>query len=151
VVSAVAFDTELVAERHAVRLWVPAEHAAALGTARLLPATVTINGHAVPTTLHKMDGGYMMAVNKTVQAAIGVTTGDTVHVTVEPDDTPRTVEVPDDLATALAEATTQDAFDSLSPFRQNEIVKNVTSAKRPDTRARRIARAVEQLTTRPRP
>ena len=138
-------EVELIRVRSAVRLCLPADLAASLGTARLLPATVTINGQAVRTTLHKMDGTYMMAVNADLRRQLGVDAGDTVRVGAEVDDAPRTVELPADLATALDEAGCRAAFEALTPFRQNELVTSVTGAKRAETRASRVAAAVRQL------
>lgn len=141
----IAFSTELIKERNSVRLCVPADLAETLGTARLLPALITINGQPVRATLHKMGDTYMTAVNKAVQQQVGATAGDTVTVTIEPDAEDRIVDLPDDLTTALADEGVRDAFDRLTPFRQREMVKAVVSAKKPETRARRIRQAVDQL------
>ncbi len=140
------FSTELIKERNAVRLCVPADLAATLGTARLLPALITINGRPVRATLHKMGGTYMTAVNKAVQQQVGATAGDTVTVTIEPDAEDGVVDLPDDLTTALADEGVRDAFDRLTAFRRREMVKAVVSAKKPETRARRIRQAVDRLT-----
>jgi antitoxin component of MazEF toxin-antitoxin module len=145
--SRIELTTELVKERNTVRLRINADLSAALGTARLLPAMVTIDGCPIPTTLHRMGGGYMMVLNKEVQQQIGATAGDTVHVTVELDGTERTVDLPDDLAAAIAAAGVRAGFDRLTPFRQAELVKSVTSAKKPETRARRIELVLHQLPT----
>jgi hypothetical protein len=140
----ISFSTELVKERNAVRLCVPAGLAVALGPARLVPALITINGHRVRATLHKMGGTYMTAVNKEVQRQAGANAGDTVAVTIEPgEDEP--VEVPGDLAAALDGAGAREAFERLTPFRRREMVTAVISAKRPETRARRIAQALDRL------
>ncbi|MEU4197140.1 YdeI/OmpD-associated family protein [Kribbella sp. NPDC026611] len=148
--STIAFHVELVKERNTVRLCVPAELASSLGTARLLPALLTINGEPVRATLHKMDGTYMTAVNKDVQRQVGATAGDTVDVTIELEAAEdQNVEVPHDLAIALAQADATRAFDQLTRFRQRETIKNVTSAKKPETRARRIRLTVERLTELP--
>ncbi|MER6433759.1 YdeI/OmpD-associated family protein [Streptomyces sp900105245] len=144
--SRIAFSTELVKERNAVRLCVPTELAATLGTARLLPALLTINGHSIQATLHKMGGTYMTAVNKAVQQQVGATAGDTVSVTIQLDTEEQGVDLPEDLGAALADAGAQGAFDRLTLFRQREMVKAVTSAKKPETRARRIGQAVDSLT-----
>lgn len=143
--TAIECEVQLAAHRSVVRLCIPANQSAQLGTARLLPAIVTINGHRVQTTLHKMGGGYMIAVNAELRQSLGVKAGDTVHVTAEPDTAPRTIEVPDDLAAALHTAGKTAAFEALTPFRQAEITKSVTGAKQPETRARRIAQKVAEL------
>src|SRR5439155_14956834 len=59
----ISCEVQLTKQRSAVRLCLPAEISARLGTARPLAAIVTINGHRAQTTLHKQGGGYMMAVN----------------------------------------------------------------------------------------
>ena len=145
----IEFSTELVKERNVVRLWIPEQVTAVLGTARLIPAVVSINEHPIRTTLHKMRGGYMVAVNKAVQEQVGVTGGDTVRVTVELDHSERTLDLPDDLVSALTESGTRTAFDRLSAFRQAELLKSVTSAKRADTRVRRIEQVVSLLRVAP--
>src|SRR5262249_34899827 len=109
------------------------------------PAIVTINGHRVQTTLHKMAGGYMMAVNAELRRLLGVDAGDTVQVHAEPDNAPRTIDIPPDLAAALAAAGRRPAFEALTAFRRAEIVKSVNGAKQPQTRARRIAGTLAQL------
>src|SRR6185437_286360 len=108
-----------------------------------LPAIVTINGRPVRTTLHKMDGAYTMVVNADLRRQLGIDAGDTVHVSVEPDTAPPAVDLPNDLATALDTAGRRTAFEALTPFRQTEMVKSITAAKRPETRARRVAQAID--------
>lgn len=58
----------------------------------------------------------------------------------------RTIEVPEDLATALA-ATPAAAqiFDRLAPSHRYEYLEWITGAKRPQTRAKRIGEALEWL------
>ena len=71
--------------------------------------------------------------------------GDGVTVTLERDAGERTVDVPDDLAAALAEAGLREAFDKLSYSHRREHVNAINDAKRPETRTRRIAKALEML------
>ncbi|WP_240659010.1 YdeI/OmpD-associated family protein [Microbacterium sp. CPCC 204701] len=53
--------------------------------------------------------------------------------------------MPDDLAAALTDAGARAAFDALSYSRRKEIARAVAEAKRPETRERRIATALEAL------
>ena len=54
--------------------------------------------------------------------------------------------IPDDLAAAFAAAPgTRDAFDRLSRTNRRIILQRIATAKRPDTRARRIASAVSAV------
>ncbi len=56
-----------------------------------------------------------------------------------------TASVPDDLAAALDQAGMTDAFTALSAQNRYAILHRVQTAKRPETRARRIAQFVELL------
>lgn len=59
---------------------------------------------------------------------------------------PATIEVPDDLAAALAaEPAALAMFDSLSGQNRYAVLHRVTTAVRPETRARRIAQHVAML------
>ena len=60
-------------------------------------------------------------------------------------DSPRTAAVPDDLAAALAGAGLAEAFAALSSQNRYAILHRVQTAKRADTRARRIEKYVAML------
>jgi uncharacterized protein YdeI (YjbR/CyaY-like superfamily) len=65
---------------------------------------------------------------------------------MELDTEPRTVQVPPDLRDALrADGEAWKAFSALSFTHRREYVEWVEEAKRPDTRARRIAATVERV------
>ena len=85
-------------------------------------------------------------MTKAQLAEAGVTQGDTVRVELVRDDEPRTVEPPADLAAALVAAPeVEAAFAVLSFTHRREYVRWIEEATRPETRARRIAKAVELL------
>jgi uncharacterized protein YdeI (YjbR/CyaY-like superfamily) len=76
----------------------------------------------------------------------GVAAGDEVTVEIELADEPREVAVPADLARALSQDDKARAFfDQLSYTHRKEWVRWVESAKKAETRARRLAKAVESL------
>ena len=67
-------------------------------------------------------------------------------VVVRNDKAPRQVEVPEDLAEALARNdAARAAFDGLSFSHRREYVEAINEAKRPDTRARRVERTLQAL------
>jgi hypothetical protein len=146
-VSAVAsthFDAELErVGKTSARLKVPVDLKEVYGRARP-PLKVTIQGHTWRTTPGVYDGVAYIGLNKDVRAAAGVDAGDRVSVTMELDSEPRTVSVPPDLRTALvADPEADTAFASLSFTHRREYVEWVEDAKRPETRARRIAGTVD--------
>ncbi len=124
---------------------VPASALAQLGGGKKPAVTVTIGAYRYRTTIATMDGESIFPLSSEHRAASGLSAGDAVEVTLELDLAPRTVEVPDDLAAALDAAGVRAAFDALSPSRQKAHVTNVEGTRNPETRARRVATAVEQL------
>jgi Bacteriocin-protection, YdeI or OmpD-Associated/Domain of unknown function (DUF1905) len=123
----------------------PAEVAGAMGGRARIPVAGTINGVAFRgSTMPMGDGRHCVGFRKDTRAeAGGVEVGDMVLIEIGRDDAPRTVDVPPDLAEALAaEAGLRDAFDAMSYTHRREWVEAVEDAKRPETRARRIAQAV---------
>jgi uncharacterized protein YdeI (YjbR/CyaY-like superfamily) len=88
----------------------------------------------------------MLPVSAENRAAAGIAAGDEVDVEVTLDTDPREVSVPGDLAEALsADAAARRAFGQLSYSQQLRYVLDITSAKTPQTRQRRIAKAVAAL------
>jgi hypothetical protein len=145
-VTAKTFTVELErVEKTATMFRVPFDLGDAFGRARP-PVRVTIRGHTWRTTPGVYGGVGHVVVNRAVKAATGVEAGDRVRVTMELDTEPRTVELPADLRSALeGVAAASSAFDTLSFTHRREYVEWVEEAKRPETRARRIAATVERV------
>jgi uncharacterized protein YdeI (YjbR/CyaY-like superfamily) len=80
-----------------------------------------------------------------VRAAAGIAPGDAVEVVLERDDAPRELEVPPELAAALAEPGLRAAYDALAFTHRREYAEWVAEAKRPQTRARRAAKAAAMV------
>jgi hypothetical protein len=125
---------------------VPDEVVAALSSSRKPAVTVTLNGYAYRSTVAVMGGRFMVGVSADVRAKSGVKGGDTVEVEIVLDTAPRVLEIPPDLAAALAaEPAAQAAFDKLSYSNKRRHTMPVEEAKTPETRARRIEKSVENL------
>jgi Bacteriocin-protection, YdeI or OmpD-Associated/Domain of unknown function (DUF1905) len=123
----------------------PAGVAAAMGGRARIPVAGTING--VPfrgSTMPMGDGRHCVGFRKELRAQAGVVEdGDAVTIEIARADAPRTVAIPADLAAALdADPAVRAAFDDMSHTHRKEWVAAVADAKRPETRARRIAQAV---------
>jgi hypothetical protein len=125
---------------------VPLAVAAALSDAKRPPVTVTVNGHEFRTRLAVYGGQPMVGVSKANRVEAGIDIGDSFEVLIEVDTAPREIAVPPDLAEALAgEPAAAATFDRLSFSHRREYVQWITEAKRPETRARRVADALERL------
>lgn len=107
---------------------------------------VTINGHTWRTSVGIVDGRSMIGIPVDQRAAARVTPGDVLDVDVELDTEVRDVVMPDDFAAALAPFLEARAFfDSRNYSERRWFVLGIEDAKTPETRARRVEKAVERL------
>ncbi len=145
---AVTFSTTLIKadDVNATGIRVPAEAIAALGSGKKPKVVVRLNGYSYRTTVAAYGDVYMLPVSAEHRTAAGLAAGDPVEVTLELDTEPRTVEVPGDLAAALAaQPGAAEAFAALAYSARKEHVRQVESAKAQATRERRIAAIVAKL------
>jgi hypothetical protein len=130
----------------ATGIQVPAEVVEALGAGRRPAVTVTINGYTYRSTVAVLGGAYMVGVSAEHRAGAGVAGGDEVEVDIDLDTAPREVDVPADLAAALAaEPEARRTFDGLSYSNRSWHVLQVEGAKTDETRQRRIRKSVDVL------
>jgi hypothetical protein len=126
---------------------VPKEVARKLGLKGMPKIQAVIAGHPYRGSLMPMgDGTYCLGVLKSIQEAAGVRQGDIIEVELEVDTAPRVVEVPPDLAKELArDPKAKAAWAKLSFTNKKEIARGIEEAKKPETRQKRLAAAIEQL------
>jgi hypothetical protein len=125
---------------------VPPGVVAALGQGKRPPVKVTIGAHTYRSTVAVYGDGYMLGVSAENRAASGVKAGDEVDVDLELDTAAREVTVPPDFAAALDNnAGAKRFFDGLSYSNRLRFVLSIEDAKTPETRQRRIDKAVSQL------
>ncbi|MFD6166105.1 YdeI/OmpD-associated family protein [Oerskovia sp. NPDC060287] len=136
--------TILQSGKTATGLPVPDDVVTALGAGKRVPVRVTLGGHTYRSSVAPYQGRFMIALSAENRVAARVSGGDEVDVEIEVDDAPREVTVPDDLAAALT-AEARAAFDGLSFSRRRALVEPIEAAKTPETRQRRIDRAVADL------
>ena len=126
---------------------VPRQVAAKLGLKGMPKVQAVIAGQPYRGSLMPMgDGTYCLGVLKSIQEGAGVKQGDTVTVELELDKAPRVVELPADLAKAIArDKKASAAWDKLSFTNKKEMARGLEEAKKPETRERRLAAAIAQL------
>jgi uncharacterized protein YdeI (YjbR/CyaY-like superfamily) len=92
------------------------------------------------------DGTFCVGVTRAVQARAGASVGDTVAVVVERDSGERTVDVPPELAAALASHPEAAArFEAMAVTHRKEYATWIASAKKPETRQRRLDQAISRI------
>ncbi len=137
------FNTKIKGAGNNAGIEVPPEIIAKLGSSKKPPVIVTVGAYTYRNTVAVMGSQFMISLSKAHREASGLKAGDEVEVTLELDDHPRTVDVPDDLAAALAEKPGVRAkFDGLAYSKRKEFVRQVEDAKTEETRIRRIAKVV---------
>lgn len=125
---------------------VPAEVVEALGGGQRPKVQVTIGDYTYRNSLAPMNGVHMLSVSSEVRQATGIKAGDSVEVGLQLDTAPREIEVPDDLAAALAASPQAKAFfEQLSYSNRRFHTESVTGAKSEETRQRRIQKSVAML------
>jgi hypothetical protein len=126
---------------------VPFDPKQASGQARA-PVRGTVNGAPLRSRLAVYGGRTYLGLRAEIRAAAGIEVGDSVDVELELDDAPREVEPPAALAAALAgDEVARGAYESLSFTHRREYAEWIASAKREETRERRVAKALEMLRT----
>lgn len=125
---------------------VPAEIVAGLGPSKRPAVRVTINGYTYRSSIASMGGRYMLGVSAETRERAGIAAGDEVDVDIELDTDPREATVPADFADALdRDANARRFFDGLSYSNKRRFLIPIDEAKTPETRERRIAKAVGTL------
>lgn len=141
------FRTVLVQKGNNVGIVVPDEVVDSFGVGKRVPVVVTVDGgYSYRNTISSMGGRFMISFNADTRAKTGRGGGDEVEITLEHDTAPRTVEMPEALATAVAgEPALLAAWERLAPSHQKEFARSIDEAKGDDTRARRVEKALEKL------
>ena len=110
------------------------------------PVKVTLNGFTYRSTIAAMGGPPCIPLRQSNREAAGLEGGETLDVRLELDVDARVVTPPKDLLKALKAAPAAwDRWSALSYSHQREYAESVESAKKPETRARRIAGTVTAL------
>lgn len=108
----------------------------------------SIDGHGFGTVVEP-DGrhGHWIRVEKALQHAAGLGSGDTAQVTLEVAAQWPEPEVPDDLAAALAQASakTRTVWEDITPMARWEWVRWVQATRNPDTRQRRVQACISKM------
>ena len=141
------FRTKVLrAGKTATGVEVPAKVVEALGSTRRPLVKVTINGYTYRNAIAPMGGVFMLGISEEVRNRSGVQGGDTIDVDVELDTQPREVEVPPELAKALAkDAKAKKYFESLSYSGKTRLTAPIANGKTPETREKNVAKAMEAL------
>jgi len=110
------------------------------------PVRVTLNGFTYRSTIAAMGGPPCIPLRKSNREAAGLEGTETLEIRLELDAEKREVAPPKDLVKALkALPSGLERWRALSYSHQREHVESIETAKKPETRARRIEAAVRAV------
>lgn len=117
------------------------------GTKGQVKIKALFEGHPYRGILSNMGTGcHILGIRKDIRQAIGKNIGDTISVELERDLEERVVAVPDDLKKAFAKSKkAEQFFNTLSFTNRKEYAVWITSAKKQETRDKRLAETIEKL------
>ena len=91
-------------------------------------------------------GSHIIGVRKDIRAAINKQVGDTVKVEITRDTEERVVDIPEDLLKAFKKSPKAEAFyNTLSFTNRKEYAVWISSAKKQETRDKRLAETIKKL------
>jgi hypothetical protein len=124
---------------------VPFDPAPVFGKVRA-PVKVTLNGYTYRSTIASMGGTVCIPLRRSNREAAGLEGGETLEVRLDLDTEKREVKPPADFVKALKAAPPAwERWDEMSFTHQRETVEAIEEAKKPETRARRVAGAVRMI------
>ena len=128
---------------------VPFDPKVAFGKLRA-PVRVTLNGYTYRSTIASMGGTVCIPLRRSNREAAGLEGGETLDVEIALDTEKRVVKPPRELVNALkAKPPAWDRWREMSFSHQREYAEAIDEARKPETRARRIAEAVRMVRARP--
>lgn len=146
---AIQFKVKLVQyqDTQVLHVYLPFDVFEAFGTRARVAVKGAINGFPFRSSIFPMgDGKFYMVVNREMREGAKVKAGQTVEFVMEKDDEPRAIATPPDLLKALnARRSVKAIWDRMSYTHRKERIRAIEEAKKPATRARRIAKAVEMI------
>lgn len=139
----VTFRTTLDEAGGPIGIEVPEQIMATLGPAKRYPVVVRIGDYSYRNSVSWYKGAFRIAFSAENLAGAGVSRGDEIDVTLEIDDAPRVLELPETLELTLSDAGVLDSFRALSYSKQRALVEPWIAAKTDATRDKNMAKILD--------
>ena len=111
-----------------------------------IPVRGKLNGAPFVQTLVKFRGTWRLYINGSMLKDAGLKVGDNAEVDLDYDPSPREVEMPTQLSSALRkDKVARSEFEKLSPSRRKEIMRYIASLKTKNAITRNVERVIQQL------
>lgn len=123
----------------------PESALACFGSKGNIPVKITVDGHPFDHMLLGSRNGHYLVYNEFIRRAVGKALGDTVHVTLEKDEEPRVLQIPDSIETSLRDGGVWDAFLKQPDYLKREQINKIELAKKEETKKNRIQKLITEL------
>lgn len=110
-----------------------------LAAGRHPKVVATVGAHTWRTSIARMGDAFWLGMSNADRDAAGVAAGQVLDLEITVDDAPRTIDLPEELAPVAA------AWGKLSYSNQRRIAESIAGAKKPETRAARVEKAITEL------
>lgn len=111
-----------------------------------IPVKATFNGVPYTGTLIRYGHPqHMLPILKAIRTQLGKGPGDHIDIVVWKDDDVRALEIPSPFATRMKREGLLAFFEKLSYTHRKEYCRWITEAKKEETRARRLDKAIDML------
>jgi len=117
------------------------------GTKGQVKVLAYFDGYEYRGSLAKMGHScHFLGLNQKVREAIGKNPGDIIHVRLQKDEAERILDIPEDFENLLdINNKAKDFFSSLSYSNQKKFTDWIISAKKKETREKRMEEAIDML------
>lgn len=140
------FKTKIVQTGNNTGIEVSEQILEQLGGGKKPLVVIKVNEYTYRSAVGKMGDRFMISLSAENRKNAGVEGGDLVDIEIELDNTPRTIEIPDDFQTLLnLNLTAKVNFDKLAPSKKKAMIISINEAKSDETRNRRMDKAIEGL------
>jgi bifunctional DNA-binding transcriptional regulator/antitoxin component of YhaV-PrlF toxin-antitoxin module len=139
------YETIVIGSGNHASIEIPPRNLKEISGNKRAPLKITINGHTYQSTATGVDGKCMVVFPMRDRKAAGVTSGEIVRVTLEPDSGYREVVMPKELVDVLTEQKLTKKFHELMYSKRKEFARSVADAKATETKQRRINKIITFL------
>jgi hypothetical protein len=126
-------------------VWIPEEISQSFHKKGHIPVKGKVNGEHFQSTLApRKNGRHILYLNAKIRDKVDINEGEIISVEIEYDPDSRDLNIPDDLEMIMSEnRNVWNKFLAMTPSHRNELLKFLESAKRPETRLKRIEKIIE--------
>lgn len=139
------FEAEVFRKGYITFVWVPEKVSQAFNKKGHIPVKGIIKDISFKGMLGPRQGGrHILFLNADFRKSAQINVGDFIETELEYDPGSRAMEVPEDLELIMSEnREVWQRFLDFSQARRNELLKYLATAKRPETRLKRIEKIIE--------